>query len=95
MTKRLLSLVLALVLCIAGIISIVVLAANNTKDLSISLQIDNPIMTVNGQQKEIDPGMGTTPVIINGRTLLPIRAVVEGMGGNAEWNNDTQTVTLS
>lgn len=95
MTKRLLSLVLALVLCIVGIISVVVWAANNTENLSISLQIDNPIMTVNGQQKEIDPGMGTTPVIINDRTLLPIRAVVEEMGGNVEWNNDTQTVTLT
>ena len=95
MTKRLLSLVLAIVLCIVGIISVVVLAANNTENLSISLQIDNPIMTVNGQQKEIDPGMGTTPVIINDRTLLPIRAVVEEMGGNVEWDNDTQTVTLT
>ena len=99
MTKRLLSLVLAIALCIVGIISVVVLAANsganNTDGLSISFQIDNPIMTVNGREKEIDPGMGTTPVVINDRTLLPIRAVVEEMGGNVEWNNDTQTVTLT
>ena len=65
MTKRLLSLVLAIALCIVGIISVVVLAANsganNTDGLSISFQIDNPIMTVNGREKEIDPGMGTTP----------------------------------
>lgn len=35
------------------------------------------------------------PVIINGRTLVPIRAVVEAMKGVVEWEEATQTVTLS
>ena len=38
---------------------------------------------------------GTAPVIINDRTLLPVRTVVEAMGGTVEWNADTQTVTLT
>lgn len=95
MTKQILSLLLAVVLCVVCVISAVVIAASNTDDLSITLQIDNPIMTVNGQEKEIDPGMGTTPIIINDRTLLPVRAVVEEMGGNVEWNGDIQEVTLT
>lgn len=37
-------------------------------------------MLVNGETKNIDDG-GTAPVIINDRTLLPVRAVVEAMGG--------------
>lgn len=40
-----------------------------------------PRMTINGVEKEIDPCRGTVPVIINDRTLLPVRAIVEEMGG--------------
>lgn len=95
MTKKLLSILLAISLCVMCAVGAVVIAANDTDDLSITLQIDNPIMTVNGQEKEIDPGMGTTPVILNDRTLLPVRAVVEEMGGNVEWNGNLQEVTLT
>ena len=60
----------------------------------IVLTIGDPMMTVNGEEKEIDPGLGTTPVIINDRTLLPIREVVEELGGTVGWNGDTREVTL-
>lgn len=66
-----------------------------TEDITIILQIDNPIMTVNGIEKEIDPSMGTVPVIVNDRTLLPVRAIVEEMGGAVEWDDETQTVLLA
>jgi alpha-tubulin suppressor-like RCC1 family protein len=52
----------------------------------IILQIDNKIMTVNGTEKEIDPGIGTVPVIENGSTLLPIRALIEAVGGTVDWS---------
>lgn len=45
-------------------------------NMSITLQIDNLNMTVNDIESTID----AAPVIIDGRTLLPIRAVVEEMG---------------
>lgn len=35
------------------------------------------------------------PIVVNGRTLVPVRAVVEAMNGQVEWNDITQTVTLS
>ena len=63
--------------------------------MKIVLQIGNPVMTVNGVEKEIDPGRETAPVIINNRTLLPIRAVVEEMGGEVSWNEETKEVTLT
>lgn len=69
--------------------------AQTIENIEIILQIGNPVMTVNGTEKEIDPSMGTAPVIINNRTLLPVRAVVEEMGGAVGWNGDTQDVTLS
>ena len=60
----------------------------------IVLEINNSVMTVNGTEKPID-AEATAPVIVNGRTLLPVRAVVEEMGGKVAWNADTQTVTLN
>ncbi len=68
---------------------------DKTEDITIILQIDNPMMTVNGIEKEIDPGMGTVPVVVNDRTLLPIRAIIEEMGGAVEWDGETQTVLLA
>ncbi len=69
-----------------------VFAAN--ADITITLRIGDPNMTVNGAEKAIDE-QGTAPVLINDRTLLPVRAVVEEMGGSVEWVEDTQTVILA
>ena len=60
----------------------------------IILQINNPVMTVDGAEIKIDEN-GTAPVIINGRTLVPIRAVIEEIGGNVEWDGSLQRTTLN
>lgn len=64
-------------------------------DFVMTLQIGNPMMYVNGVEKEIDPGLGTTPLLIDDRTMLPIRAVVEELGGAVIWDEETQTVLLA
>ena len=64
-------------------------------DVVVSLQIDNPIMEVNGAQKEIDVGHSTMPVVKNGRTLVPIRGIIEAFGGSVEWDSASRTVTLT
>jgi uncharacterized protein YjdB len=61
---------------------------------TISLYIDSPYMSVNGIQQEIDPGRGTVATIRNSRTMLPIRAIAEALGGTVDWNNSEQKVTL-
>lgn len=61
----------------------------------ITLQIGNEIMTVNGVSQEIDPGKGTKPVIKNGRTLVPIRAIIEALGGTIDWNGTERKVTIT
>jgi len=68
--------------------------ADYDSDVVVSLQIDNPLMKVNGKSLEIDSGRGTKPVIINGRTLVPIRAVIEAFGGSVSWNGNSETVSL-
>lgn len=35
------------------------------------------------------------PVLENGRTLVPLRAIFEALGATVEWNNNTQTVTAT
>ena len=66
------------------------------KMIVIKLQIGNPIMTVNGVKMEIDPGRGTKPFIKEGwnRTLVPIRAIVESLGGTVGWEPKTRMVWI-
>ena len=68
--------------------------SDTTLDVVISLQIDNSIMKVNGEDCEIDAGRGTTPLVVKGRTLVPLRAIIENFGGTVEWENSTKTVIL-
>lgn len=61
----------------------------------ILLTINQPQMIVNGQRAEIDPGRGTVPIITSGRTLVPIRAIVEAMGGTVGWDGTERKITLN
>lgn len=65
-----------------------------SENTEIILTINQPNMLVNGMEQAID-AEGTAPLLIEDRTMLPVRAVVEAMGGTVEWNGDTQTVTLA
>ncbi len=67
--------------------------ASVTDKTTVTMQIDNPTMTINGVDTSID-GEGTTPVIRDDRTLLPVRAFVEGIGGTVDWNEASREVTL-
>lgn len=59
----------------------------------LTMQIANPVMTVNGQEKNIDDD-GTAPTIVSDRTLVPVRAIIESMGGSVNWDSDTSTAML-
>ena len=61
----------------------------------IILQLENPNLNMNGILSEIDPGRGTVPIIISGRTMVPIRAVVEAMGGEIDWEGSSQKITIN
>lgn len=69
-------------------------AAEDTSDVVVSFQIDNPIMKVNGVETEIDTGRGTKPVVIQERTVVSVRAIIESFGGSVGWNDETQSVML-
>ncbi len=60
---------------------------------TIKLQIGNPYIDANGVQKPID-ALGNSPIIYNGTTMVPIRAIVEAMGGGVGWDEQRQLVSL-
>lgn len=91
--KRVLSVFLSFVL-IFSLASCAAEEAKTENDTTILLKIGSPTMTVNGTEMPIDE-QGTVPVIVNDRTLLPVRAVVEQMGGTVDWNGETEEVTLT
>lgn len=55
------------------------------------LQIGNMNFTVNGVSNTLD----SPPVIKNNRTLLPIRAIIESLGGTVSWDATERKVTVS
>ena len=65
----------------------------STKNVML-MNINNPNMSVKGGNQEIDPGRGTKPMLLNGRTMVPIRAIVEAMGGTAGWEDTNRQITL-
>jgi hypothetical protein len=62
--------------------------------LKIVLQIGSPTMTVNGISAQIDPGGNVAPVIGEGRTFLPVRAIAENLGGTVQWKQDIQQIRV-
>jgi len=84
--------VLVAILLVAGLL--VPSAATALSSTTIKLWIGNASMSVNGVQKPID-AQGTKPVIVAGRTLVPIRAVIEAFGGSTAWESSTRKVTVT
>ncbi len=62
----------------------------------ISLMIDSPVMHVGSletnEQKIIE--LDSPPVIVDSRTLVPVRAISDALGVKVDWDADTRTVLL-
>ncbi|HRT37203.1 MAG TPA: copper amine oxidase N-terminal domain-containing protein [Caldisericia bacterium] len=66
------------------------------KDTTIELWIGKSIAKVNGVNTPIDPtNPKVVPMIISGRTMLPVRFVAENLGCKVDWDQDTKTVTIT
>lgn len=87
--------IIALLSAVMMLLASMCVYATKVEETVITLQIGNPMMTVNGVSAEIDPGRGTGPVAKDGRTLVPIRAIIEAMGGDVTWNGETSQVVLT
>ena len=60
------------------------------EDIGMTLTIGKNEMEVQGEKKELD----VAPVIENGRTLLPVRAITESIGMDVDWDESAQEITL-
>jgi hypothetical protein len=62
----------------------------------IGMHIGNPTAVVNGNVLYIDSSnLNVVPEIINSRTMLPLRFVVESLGCDIQWDGPTQTITIT
>ena len=56
-----------------------------------SLELDAIEIEINGEKVTSD----TEPIIVEGRTLVPIRAIAEKMGYSVNWDNDLRKVIMT
>lgn len=62
----------------------------------IEMWINKPTAIVNGKTVYIDPAnYKVVPILVNGRTMLPVRFVSESLGAQVEWNEAQQKVTIT
>ncbi|HPS70411.1 MAG TPA: tandem-95 repeat protein, partial [Candidatus Cryosericum sp.] len=67
-----------------------VAAAMQQQTHTIVLTVGKKSMSVDGHATALD----VAPVIREGRTMVPFRAIVEGLGGSVSWNATTRQVTI-
>lgn len=60
-------------------------------DKTVKLSIGSSVMTVDGQSVMLD----TMPILLNGRTLVPARAIAEGLGCTVGWNEQEYAVLIN
>lgn len=56
----------------------------------VTLKINDAIAYVNNEAVQLD----AVPVVVNGRTLIPLRFVAENFNAEVNWDQDTQTVSI-
>jgi hypothetical protein len=75
-----------------ALIALLVLAAGIlTPDLMPGLAADDITLVIDGQRIEDEP----RPLILNDRTLVPVRLISETLGADVEWNDLDRTVGIS
>jgi len=59
--------------------------------VTLKLVVGKPTVWINGTAMSLE----APPVIYNSRTLVPIRVLVESIGGSIDWNTSTRTVNIT
>ena len=75
----------------SGQVKVAVTTKAAAYDKRIVLQINNRNVLINNTTFTND----VAPVIVDNRTMVPIRVITQALGGRADWNAATQTVTLT
>ncbi len=59
--------------------------------ITTELVVDSTVMLVNGNEITLD----VPPMIVSGRTMVPVRAISEAFGANVSWNSIINRVSVS
>lgn len=89
--KKILSLIIAAVILCVTTLGCGVSGAENSS--TVIMQVGSNLLNINGGFVSIDEN-NTTPVIEDGRTLVPVRAMIEAFDGSVEWDNESHTAIL-
>ncbi len=81
--KKFITVLSALAVCLGA-----AAAVNAASDMRLTIGVNKAV--VDGAEKELD----SAPVIINSRTMVPLRFVAENFGFNVEWSEKDQMVTI-
>jgi len=65
------------------------------KGRTVMMWIGSGTAQVDGQKVSIDADPKVVPVIVSGRTLLPLRFVAEALGLDVQWDATTKKVTIT
>ena len=93
MKKYLSGFMSAVVVCSILMLSIIALAAADEVIATLRPDIAIYMDGVKMDYKDVN-GNSVTPVIINGSTYLPLRALVSSVGKDVDWSEATQTITI-
>lgn len=61
------------------------------ENMEIILKVDNVLAYINNEEYTLD----VPPTIIDSRTLVPARFIAESLGLNVEWDQESQTVSIT
>lgn len=61
------------------------------EDMTVILQINSADLFVNGKDEKLD----TSPVMVNGTTFVPARAVSQALGADVLWDESARTVYIT
>jgi|SRR5450756_2434828 len=65
------------------------------KGTTLSLWIGKNTANLNGKSVKIDTNAKVVPIIVSGRTLLPLRFVAEALALDVGWDSKTQVITIT
>ena len=65
-----------------------------TEEKTMKLQINNNVATVITGEETEEITLDAAPVVIEGRTLVPVRFISETLGLKVGWEQETQTVVI-
>ena len=65
-------------------------ATGKKDDRTVKVTVNSKTMYVNNKKITLD----TAPIVVSARTLVPVRAVAEGLGCDVDWTERTSTVDI-